>query len=272
MEIIIFFISLVSTLICIPFIKLMLVESNITRKNYKGDSIPVGMGIVIVPVIIINSIFLNFSINNDIENQKILLIFIVGIMTMASVGLIDDLIGNRDQTGFKGHIIYLFKGKLTTGALKALIGGIISLLLGSLFTSNIIEILVNTLIIALFTNFINLLDLRPGRALKGFLIMSILFIISSISSQVRAILTSVMAYAIGSFPQDIKGKSMMGDIGSNALGITLGIVTIISYTMIIKYFILALLIVIHIITEKYSLTSIIENNSVLNFMDRLGRF
>src|SRR5690554_969722 len=104
----------------------MLVMANITKKNYKGDVIPVGMGIVIIPVIIVNSIFLNYFLINNDKTQQLLLVFLVGIMTMAAVGLIDDLIGNRDETGFKGHILSLLKGKLTTGGLKAITGGLIS--------------------------------------------------------------------------------------------------------------------------------------------------
>jgi len=271
LEIIIFTISILTTIITIPFIKDMLLSANITRKNYKGDIIPVGMGIVFIPVIIINSIFLNYFIGNDTRMQQLLLVFLVAIMTMATIGLIDDLIGNRDTTGFKGHIMSLLKGKVTTGGFKAIIGGLIALLLGSLFSFHIIEIIVNSLIIALFTNLINLLDLRPGRALKGFLSISILLIIIGLSKEVRIILISIIAYAIGYFPQDIKAKSMMGDIGSNTLGVILGVVTVVSYSMTAKFIVLALLVLIHIITEKYSLTEIIKKNSILNFIDELGR-
>lgn len=271
MELIIFIISILATRISIPFIKEMLLSANITKSNYKGDTIPVGMGIVFIPVIIINSIFINYFIGNNSTVQQILLVFLTGIMTMATIGLIDDLVGNRDTTGFKGHIKSLLKGKLTTGGFKALIGGFIALLIGSLFSFHIVEILVNALIIALFTNLINLLDLRPGRALKGFLSISILLIIVGLSREVRVILISIIGYAIGYFPQDIKAKSMMGDIGSNTLGVILGIVTVISYTMTAKFIVLAALVLIHIIAEKYSITEIIKKNSILNFIDELGR-
>ena len=271
MEIFIFLISILITVLTIPFIKEMLLSANITKKNYKGDMIPVGMGIVFIPVSIMNSLLLSVTMGNNINDKGVLLIFLVGIMTMATIGLIDDLIGNRDSTGFKGHIKSLLKGKLTTGGFKAIIGGLISLLIGSLLSANIVEILVNALIIALFTNLINLLDLRPGRSLKGFLCVSILFIIIGLQKEIRIILISVIAYVIGYFPQDIKAKSMMGDVGSNTLGVVLGIVTAISFTLTLKYVILLLLILIHIVAEKYSITEIIKKNSVLNFIDELGR-
>lgn len=271
MDIIIFIVNLSVTMIMIPPIKNMLLSSNITGKNYKDNIIPVGMGITFIPVVIINAIVLNYFFRDNPDAQQLLSVFLVGIMTVATVGLIDDLAGNRGTLGFKGHMKSLLKGRLTTGGLKAVVGGFISLLIGNFFSYNIIEILVNALIIALSTNLINLLDLRPGRAIKGFLLIAILFIFSGLSGEVRTILISFIAYAIAYLPQDIKAKSMMGDVGSNALGIILGIVVVVSYTITVKYIILGLLILIHIITEKYSLTEIIEKNFVLNFFDKLGR-
>ena len=271
MDIIIFVISLLTTVAVIPPIREMLLSANITEKNYKDHMIPVGMGITFIPVIIINAIVLRWFFRDDSDALQLLLIFLVGIMTVMTVGLIDDLIGNRDTLGLKGHIKSLLKGRLTTGGLKAVIGGLISLLIGSLFSFDIIEIIVNALIIALFTNLINLLDLRPGRAIKGFLLISVLFIAIGLSGEIRVILISSVAYAIAYLPQDIKAKSMMGDAGSNALGAVLGITTAAGYNITAKYIILGLLILIHIITEKYSLTKIIEKNPVLNYFDKLGR-
>ncbi len=271
MDIIIFVISLLATIAVIPFIRGMLLSADITEKNYKNNIIPVGMGITFIPVIIINAIVLRWFFKDDPDALRLLLIFLAGIMTVMTMGLIDDLMGNRSTLGLRGHIKSLLKGKLTTGGLKAVVGGLISLLIGSLFSLDIIEIIVNALIIALFTNLINLLDLRPGRAIKGFLLLSILFIAIGLSAEIRVILISSVAYAAAYLPQDIKAKSMMGDVGSNALGAILGIATAAGYNITVKYIILGLLILTHIITEKYSLTKIIEKNPVLNYFDKLGR-
>lgn len=271
MDIIIFITSLLATMVTIPFIKDMVVSAGITGTNYKGDNIPVSMGIAFIPVVIINALVLNYFFKNHMPMQELLLVFLVGIMAMAAVGLIDDLIGNRGASGLKGHLKSLLKGKLTTGGLKAITGGLVSLLIGSLFSFNLLEIIVNTFIIALFTNLINLLDLRPGRAIKGFLSISIIFILIGLIREIRIILVSFMAYALAYLPDDIRARTMMGDVGSNSLGVILGIVTVLSYSIHIKYLILSLLVLIHIITEKYSLTEIIKKNPVLNFLDELGR-
>jgi hypothetical protein len=43
------------------------------------------------------------------------------------------------------------------------------------------------------------------------------------------------------------------------------------YSLKVRVLWLVFLIFIHILTEKYSLTKIIENNRFLNFIDKLGR-
>ena len=57
---IIFALGLVGTYLMIPLFKNLLVESNCIRPNYKGEMIPVSMGIVFLPMIIINGIIVAF--------------------------------------------------------------------------------------------------------------------------------------------------------------------------------------------------------------------
>ena len=52
----IFALGLIGTYLMIPLFKNLLVESNCIRPNYKGEMIPVSMGIVFLPMIIINGI------------------------------------------------------------------------------------------------------------------------------------------------------------------------------------------------------------------------
>ena len=69
----------------------------------------------------------------------------------------------------------------------------------------------------------------------------------------------------------LKAKAMMGDTGSNVLGISIGILMVLGYTLKVRIVWLVFLVLIHLLTEKFSLTKIIEKNKVLNFIDRLGR-
>ncbi|WP_195939775.1 glycosyl transferase [Romboutsia sp. 1001713B170131_170501_G6] len=266
---VLFVTGLLGTYVVIPLFKNLLIDSNVLRPNYKKDMIPVSMGIVFLPMIIINGIILGF-VTNDVNNLLHLFMFIFGMISMFFAGILDDIIGNRDVSGLKGHFKSLFKGKLTTGGFKALFGGFIGILISIAISKDILDIIVNTLIIALSTNLMNLLDLRPGRAIKVYLVIGLVLLLTLTGfekSLLLLLLPNVLAY----FNYDLKAKAMMGDTGSNVLGISIGILICMGYSFNIRLAWLVFLIFIHILTEKYSLTKIIEKNKFLNFIDKLGR-
>jgi UDP-N-acetylmuramyl pentapeptide phosphotransferase/UDP-N-acetylglucosamine-1-phosphate transferase len=116
------------------------------------------------------------------------------------------------------------------------------------------------------------LDLRPGRAIKGFLTIMIImffFLAGYVKYFPFLIVPNVLAY----FNRDLKAKAMMGDTGSNVLGIAIGVIMVLGFSssLTISGSWLLFLIAIHLLTERYSLTKIIENNKVLNYIDKLGR-
>lgn len=266
---IIFLLGLIGTYIMIPLFKDLLIDSNCIRPNYKGEMIPVSMGIVFLPMIIINGIIVAFFTIDSIS-MLCLFLFIFGMMAMFFAGIIDDTIGNRDVSGLKGHFKSLFKGKLTTGGFKALFGGFVGLIISVAISKNIIDIIVNTLIIALSTNLMNLFDLRPGRAIKVYLVI-IVTIFITLGGYIKILPLLILPNVLAYFNFDLKAKAMMGDTGSNVLGISIGILMAFGYTLNVRIGWLVFLVLIHLLTEKFSLTKIIENNKVLNFIDKLGR-
>ena len=266
---IIFLLGLIGTYLMMPLFKNLLIDSNCIRPNYKGEMIPVSMGIVFLPMIIINGIIVAYF-TIDAISMLCLFLFIFGMMAMFFAGIIDDTIGNRDVSGLKGHFKSLFKGKLTTGGFKALFGGFVGLIISVSISKNIIDIIVNTLIIALSTNLMNLFDLRPGRAIKVYLVIMITIFVT-LTGYIKILPLLVLPNVLAYFNFDLKAKAMMGDAGSNVLGISIGILMAFGYTLNVRIGWLVFLILIHLLTEKFSLTKIIEKNKVLNFIDRLGR-
>jgi len=251
----------------IPLVEKLYINSGFVKQNYKGDLIPCSMGIIFTFNILLVSLFLFRFVSKD--NYLEILVFTLGILTMGFIGLIDDFIGGNDAKGFKGHIKMLINMKLTTGGLKAVFGGAISILISLIVSTDSINFLLNILVISLFTNFINLLDLRPGRAVKSFLLISIpiLFFVNSIS---KTILMSFIGAALAYLPYDIKGRSMLGDIGANSLGIILGI-TATAFSLNSKIIVLIFLIITNLYSEKHSISSLIRSNKILSFFDELGR-
>ena len=263
-----FLIGFFGTKLIIPLFKNMLVNSNIVRPNYKGDMIPVCMGIVFLPMLIINAVLL--ILLREV-NMVYLLLFVLGSISMFFIGSLDDIIGNRNVSGLKGHFKSLFKGELTTGGFKALFGGFIGVLIASAISYKITDVVIGTLIIALSTNLMNLLDLRPGRAIKGYLAIMVSLLLILKNENVKTLSLLILPNVLAYFNLDLKAKSMMGDTGSNVLGISIGILIVMGCSLKVRVGWLIFLILMHLLTEKYSLTKIIENNKVLNYIDNLGR-
>lgn len=245
----------------------MLTEVGAIRKNYLGVDIPVSVGISFpMTMMIVFSILALFSWYENSYH-----IFLLGAMSMSFLGFIDDILGQRDTLGFKGHFGALFKRRLTTGGLKALGGGLIAFFLALFLSSTWYDILLNTLIIALFANMLNLLDLRPGRAVKGYLIFLLVIIILAKGQVDWVLIMPILGAILIYFPYDLKAKVMMGDAGSNVLGLVLGFLCVSYLPLVIRIGVLVFLILMHFYTEKYSLTKTIENNKYLRAFDNWGR-
>lgn len=269
MEVLLMISGMVVTILAIPMIKKMLENSGMKRENFRGDMIPVGMGICFLPALVINSIILLYC---NVELSRLMKVYILlfGMISMCFAGVIDDALGNRGVTGLKGHFKALCKGHLTTGAFKAIMGLMVGFLISVTVTEDLARIAVGTLVIALSTNFMNLLDLRPGRTLKMFLFIGFLMFCTC-SAFERQLMTLVLPAALIYFKLDVKAKSMMGDAGSNLLGISIGIFFVLFYSLKVQIIWLVAMILIHLIAEKFSITKIIEKSKILNGIDKLGR-
>ena len=271
------------TLILIKPVISMIVTANFVRPNFRGENIPVGVGVIFLisstVVIALNLLMLNIlpgaltAAYPTISQAQFIyrtVLFLTVISSITCLGLIDDNWGSRDATGLKGHLLLLFKGKMTTGGLKALGGGFISLLI-SLLPGQNDHIILNTLLLGLSINAVNLLDLRPGRAGKGFLLGVLILAVYGRGEADLLFLFIFLGLILAYLPYDLSAKVMMGDSGSNVLGITLGITAVWLLSLKLKIILLVFLIGFHLLTEKYSLTKISEKNKLLNYLDRLGR-
>lgn len=258
--------ALVLELIVLFFLLRFLRSLGVTSPNYQGIQIPVAAGISFPA-----TLFLVYGIERlaGCYPGETAAVYLAAVTGISLLGLIDDLLGTRDTLGFRGHIRKLLKGELTTGGLKAVGGGLVALYTSVMLFSTWQDILINTLLIALFTNLINLLDLRPGRAIKGFLTVFVILLFAT--DPELFLFGPVVAAVIAYFPFDLKAKAMMGDSGSNILGFTLGVVCATGSDMPARLGVLGFLILVHLFTERYSLTEIIERWALLRFLDNLGR-
>ncbi|SHF28345.1 UDP-N-acetylmuramyl pentapeptide phosphotransferase/UDP-N-acetylglucosamine-1-phosphate transferase [Desulforamulus putei DSM 12395] len=247
----------------------LITEAGFVRPNFRGDNIPVGAGFLFFLSALLPTSLLIFIAPEHYRTMGFIYLFALGSMTL--LGMADDVFGSRADSGLKGHIKKMMRGELTTGGLKLTAGGFMSLAVAGAISHGWQEVVINTLVIALSVNAINLLDLRPGRAGKGFLLGVLLLFFGGWPSG-NLIWAAITAGALLAYlPTDLRAEAMMGDTGSNALGATIGITSVLVLPEAAKIGYLVFLIGFHLFTEKYSLTRIIEKNKMLNYLDRLGR-
>ncbi|MFB3881355.1 MAG: glycosyltransferase family 2 protein [Armatimonadota bacterium] len=233
------------------------------KPNYLGRRLPGAVGILF-PVVALPIVLLS-----PLESPQRW----AGLLTVgafAALGLADDLLGAGHQArGLQGHFRALLRGQLTTGAAKAIGGLAAGVGAGALLDpGRPLLIAVDALLIALSANSINLLDLRPGRALKGFLFLSTLAAIVSPGSLV--LLGPLLTAAIVSAPSDLAGRSMMGDVGSNTLGAAAGLALALALPLWGRLAAVVALAAFHLLCERRSLTEIIARNAFLRLLDQLA--
>lgn len=228
----------------------------LTRQNFRGDRIPTGYGFVLVmaaaPLLIWEWLPL------------------AAVLGFGILGLIDDIFGTREVGGFRGHIRLLAKGRLTTGLIKAVGGGILGLSIGAYAAGGDPATgILYGLVICLSANTLNLLDLRPGRAVSCWWLGMLALGISPAASYAGELLLPVFIPAIWLSVLDRSAKVMLGDAGSNVLGAVLGLAIVVSLGLPAKIVIVILMAAVNIYSEKYSISRLIENNAVLTRLDRL---
>lgn len=256
-------------------LKKAFVSAGLVRTNYQGQSIPVSMGSSLwFGILFASTLFLILSQPMELDKQMqtdIIALLVVSTCFLL-VGLLDDIVGNREATGLRGHLRkFIVEREITTGMIK-LVTGLISGLLGAfLLGEQGYRLLLGGLLIALSANSINLLDLRPGRACKGVLLFLAVLAVCSVRGFDSPVFWLLLAVTIAYFPEDLKARTMMGDAGSNLLGGGLGVLIVSTCTWQTILAWLGAFLLFHLYAEKYSLTQAIEKNKLLRWFDVLGR-
>lgn len=197
-------------------------------------------------------------------------LYLCVMAAMWALGAIDDLWGSREVGGFKGHFKrLLLERQVTTGAVKAIGGGLVALGAGyAVYHRHIVSALIAAAVIALATNLLNLLDLRPGRAVAVlFGGLGVTYIVKCGRLTAWPLVASIVTVAFLFGVADSRGKAMMGDSGSNSLGAALGLTIVLNASawMIPA---IAIMVAVHIYSEKHSISGLIERNRVLRAIDR----
>ena len=198
---------------------------------------------------------------------------VVAAASSATFGALDDLRGDSSSKGLKGHLGALARGEVTTGAVKILGLGVTGLVSAALIDRRLgsrtaVDTLVGGAVIAGSANLLNLLDLRPGRALKATMLLGALTATSARSAPAAG---AAVGAAAGLLGPDLAGEAMLGDTGANSAGALLGAALVQRTGRGGRWVALAALTALTLASEKVSFTRVIESTPGLRELDALGR-
>jgi len=288
--------------------------------NYRGRSIPTGLGAVwlvwatgvaVVDAALVYLVLVGGSqpetaaaVNTTLGIMGPLTLLVPGAFAF---GLVDDLFGGHAVKGFRGHMGALARGRLTTGGLKLLGIGFLSLVAGFSAVRQVVsyrggwmEVVSGlaawacaALVIALAANLVNLTDLRPGRALKVYSVLATIgvglatltvwtggaqdvassppFLLLWIGCFKLSLLALVLGPVVAVWRFDLGERAMLGDAGANAMGALAGFLLAWRSPLWLLAVLAMVFLVLNLASERVSFSNVIEGTAFLRWLDGLGR-
>ncbi|TNJ67354.1 hypothetical protein FE784_05200 [Paenibacillus hemerocallicola] len=260
--------------LALPAVVRFLRQHGLVSSNYAGDIIPVGTGVVLIILFaaFYTGLELTASIGRTPAADTIARGPMAAFLLVFAVGWLDDSVGDRTVKGLGGHWRkWRDTRTLSTGVVKAAVIVVAALWIVLRESGNFAESLVDWITIVLSANALNLLDVRPGRAWKGFYIGAAILIAASADWTRCVWLLPSIAGGLALMPGDLKGKHMLGDCGSNLLGFVLGCTMAIAAPVWLQATGLFMLAAMHRTAERSSITAWIERHKWVRWLDRFGR-
>ncbi len=276
-----FLLALLAGVLLAPPLLRALRDGGHTRANYRDRQLPFPFGVLALAAALIALIPLTLLArlaSTDLFHPELLPIALYATGVLA-LGLIDDTLARRapgesartSERGWRGHGAAALRGELSTGALKA--AGSLGL---ALFAMSYLGLsnarwLLAAGVLVLATNVFNLLDLRPGRSTKAFVLLGAGLAIGS--SQLRPLwalgLFAAPALVAGFY--DLRERVMLGDAGANLLGALAGLWLVLTLSGTGQLVALALLALITLYGELRSISALVERTPLLRELDSWGR-
>ena len=256
----------------------------LARHNFRGRSLPTAAGIVLPLAALLveggRAVVASFGVGDGPARGARLLV-LAAALGFGLLGLLDDLAGGGGgvpaaggggDRGFRGHLGALFRGRVTTGVVKLIGGGVLALVVVAPFEVEAPgRLLADAALVALCANLANLLDRAPGRTIKAGLGAFVLLLVAVRSSEDLTGIAVVIGAALGLFLDDLHERLMLGDAGSNVIGAVLGLGVVAVCAPATRDMALLVVASLNVAGEVVSFSKVIDAVPPLRAVDQAGR-
>jgi UDP-GlcNAc:undecaprenyl-phosphate/decaprenyl-phosphate GlcNAc-1-phosphate transferase len=238
--------------------------------NHRGTMVPVVLGWALFAAIwigVLTGATVAF-LGSDEHLFSIAMPLALPILTLA--GLYDDLRSGQGR-GLLGHVRELLRRRITPGIVKLVAAVIAAIIVALAARASGVRLAFGVVVMAGSANVWNLLDVRPGRCAKAFLVAALPLVIVSGDDTFRLIGWTALAAMLALLPLDLRERGMLGDAGSNLLGFVVGIGLFTSLSTPGLVVAMAVILAIHVLSETVTLSRVIRVVPPLRWFDEVGR-
>jgi UDP-GlcNAc:undecaprenyl-phosphate/decaprenyl-phosphate GlcNAc-1-phosphate transferase len=267
-----FVLASLAAAILAPVLLRSLIDNGHVKANYRKRSVAFPFGVLSVVSAMLALIPLALVQQLELANvfHPETLTVAVYVLGVAFLGLLDDTLGGTPR-GWRGHGRAVLHMQLSTGALKAAGSAGLALYATSYAGLSTGRWLLASAVLLLATNAFNLLDLRPGRSTKAFVLLGAGLTIGAASLRPLWALGLFAGPALIAGLYDLRERAMLGDTGANLLGAVAGLWLVLSLSATGQAVALAVLLAINVYGELRSITSLVERTPLLRELDSWGR-
>ncbi len=244
------------------------------RVNYAGRPVPTGAGVVVAGVVLAGEAarVLEASVTGraPVPGHGRLAV-VLAVTAFALVGLVDDVLGDGGVRGLGGHLRALAGGRVTTGLAKLVAGAAVGLVVAATLGSRGGSLVLDGALVALSAHVVNLLDLRPGRALKAVAAGFAVLVVAGGGAHAVVAVGIAVGAGLGLGLADLREELMLGDTGAGALGAALGTGVAAVAGPGGRIGVVAGLAALTVAAEVVSLGAVIDRLAPLRALDRWGR-
>ena len=248
-----------------------------SRTNFRGRQLSLVAGLaavvsLVVGVALLGTFAADVAPSSQSHLRRVAYAALIVGAASGLVGLVDDLVGDSSAKGFRGHLRQLRAGRVSSGLVKLVVIVAVAFLAAAVLAGGEpdAQLVVDAGVIAGSANLANLLDLRPGRALKVLLAVALPVTLLA-DPPVGIVAAWATGVATGLLAPDLRERGMLGDGGANALGGVVGVTLAAAGGLGVSVAVLVLLVIATGISEWVSFSRVIESTPPLRWLDGLGR-